>query len=148
MGSYKGMTLFDDYAHHPTAIQATLKMLRQEYPDRRIWCLYEPHQVSRTQALMDYYARSFQLADRVLIAPVYAAREKLDAEPVETSKELVRRILLHNAAVSFSSSLDQMLSTLETEAQSGDIIITMGAGEINRIHHELNRRLQRDSQTI
>ncbi|QDU16585.1 UDP-N-acetylmuramate--L-alanine ligase MurC [Gimesia maris] len=148
MGSYKGLTLFDDYAHHPTAIQATLKMLRQEYPDRRIWCLYEPHQVSRTQALMDYYAGSFQQADRVLIAPVYAAREKLAEEPVETSKELVRRILLHNASVSFSSSLDQMLSTLETEAQSGDIIITMGAGEINRIHHEFNRRLQRDSQTI
>tara|TARA_R110002095_G_scaffold142521_2_gene123483 strand:- start:4410 stop:5861 length:1452 start_codon:yes stop_codon:yes gene_type:complete len=145
MGFYKGITLLDDYAHHPTAIQSTLKMLRQEYPDRKVWCLYEPHQVSRTQALMDYYARSFQLADKVLIAPVYAAREKLGPEPVDTSKELVKRILLHNDSVSFSSSLDQMLSTLETEAQSGDIIITMGAGEINRIHHEFNRRLQRDS---
>lgn len=145
MGSYKGMTLIDDYAHHPTAIQSTLKMLRQEYPDSRVWCLYEPHQVSRTQALMDYYARSFTLADKILIARVYAAREKLGDEPVETSKELVNRILRHNDSARFSSSLDQMLSTLETEAQSGDIIITMGAGEINRIHHELNRRLQRDT---
>jgi len=94
---------------------------------------------------MDYYAHSFKLADQVLIAPVYAAREKLGTEPVDTSKELVNRILCHNDSVSFSSSLDQMVSTLETEAQSGDIIITMGAGEINRIHHEFNRRLQRDS---
>ncbi len=145
MGSYKGMTLFDDYAHHPTAIQSTLKMLREEYPDRKIWCLYEPHQVSRTQALMDYYALSFKQADAVLVSPVFAAREKLDQEPVDTSKTLVKRILQHNDSVSFCSSLDQMVSTLETEAQSGDIIITMGAGEINRIHHEFNRRLQRDS---
>ena len=90
---------------------------------------------------MDYYARSFTLADEILIAPVYAARENLGEEPVETSKELVNRILRHNDSARFSSSLDQMVSTLETEAQSGDIIITMGAGEINRIHHELNRRL-------
>lgn len=145
MGSYKGMTLYDDYAHHPTAIQSTLKMLREEYPNRKIWCLYEPHQVSRTQALMDYYARSFKLADEVLIAPVYAAREKLEQEPIDTSKTLVDRILQHNDSVSFSSSLDQMASTLETDAQSGDIIITMGAGDINRIHYEFNRRLQRNS---
>lgn len=144
-GSYKGITLLDDYAHHPTAIQATLNLLRQEYPDRKVWCVYEPHQVSRTQAMMDYYARSFRLADEVLIAPVYAAREKLGTEPVDTSKELVERILPYNAAVRFGSSLDQIVSTLETEAQSGDIIITMGAGEINRIHHEFNRRLQRYS---
>ncbi|QDU07859.1 UDP-N-acetylmuramate--L-alanine ligase [Gimesia aquarii] len=145
MGSYKGLTLFDDYAHHPTAIQSTLKMLRQEYPDRKIWCLYEPHQVSRTQALMEYYARSFKSADEVLISPVYAAREKLEQEPFDISKELVKRTLRHNDSTRFSSSLDQMVSTLETEAQSGDIIITMGAGEINRIHYELNRRLQSDS---
>ncbi len=145
MGSYKGLTLFDDYAHHPTAIQSTLKMLRQEYPNRKIWCLYEPHQVSRTQALMDYYARSFKSADEILISPVYAAREKLEQEPVDISKELVKRTLHHNDSTRFSSSLDQMVSTLETEAQSGDIIITMGAGEINRIHYELNRRLQSDS---
>lgn len=144
-GTYRGITLFDDYAHHPTAIQATLNLLRQEYPDRKVWCVYEPHQVSRTQAMMEYYARSFKLADEVLIAPVHAAREKLGTEPVDTSQELVQRILLHNDAVRFSSSLDQIVSTLETEAQSGDIIITMGAGEINRIHHEFNRRLQRDS---
>lgn len=148
MGAYKGMTLFDDYAHHPTAIQSTLKMLRQEYPNRKVWCLYEPHQVSRTQALMDHYARSFTLADEILIAPVYAARENAGQEPFETSKELVKRILRHNDSARFNGSLDQMLSTLETEAQSGDIIITMGAGEINRIHHELNRRLQRHTQTF
>ena len=144
VGSWRGVTLIDDYAHHPTAVAATLETARQQFEKRRIWCAFQPHQVSRTEALMDDFATCFSAADEVLIAPVFAAREELDKKCETTARELAARVSDHGGRARFCPSLDRMTATLEDEARPGDVLITMGAGDIDRVHHEFTRRLQRN----
>lgn len=143
LGSWRGVTLIDDYAHHPTAVRATLDAARQEFGSRRIWCAFQPHQVSRTRPLIDEFARSFAAADQVLIAPVYAARESVIGEPVTVAQELASRIGSRGVHARFCTSLDQIIATLDHEARPGDVLVTMGAGDVNRVQHEFTRRLQR-----
>src|SRR5690606_6595778 len=88
IGEIGGVTLIDDYAHHPSAINGVLHAVRQRYPGARIWCAFQPHQVSRTQALLEEFTRSLALADEVLIPPVFAAREQVGAAAVETARQL------------------------------------------------------------
>ena len=148
VGSWRGITLIDDYAHHPTAIRATLAAIRQEFGQRRIWCAFQPHQVSRTRNLMQEFQSAFCAADRVLISPVFAAREQLDPEiPISISNELAQRLNENGCSASFVDSLDRIIATIDDEAQPGDVLVTMGAGDINRVHHEFNRRLQRHHST-
>lgn len=143
IGSYRGVTLLDDYAHHPTAIMATLQAARQEFGSRRIWCAFQPHQVSRTQALLTDFAASFHEADEILIAPIFAARETPGDEAALTAGELASRIAKNGHSARVFTSLDRIVSTLDDEARPGDVLITMGAGDIDRVHNELTRRLRR-----
>lgn len=144
VGSWKGMTLVDDYAHHPTELQSTLQAARERFGARRIWCIFQPHQVSRTEALMEEFSRSFSLADETLVAPVFAARERNGADPIAASSQLAGLIEQNGSAARFCPSLDRIIATLDDEARPGDVLMTMGAGDINRVHHEFTRRLQRD----
>ncbi len=109
LGWWRGIALVDDYAHHPTEVRATLATARAQFGGRKIWCVFQPHQVSRTVALMDAFAESFSAADEVLVAPVFAAREALADEPVEAARELCRRIAAHGVSAHFCPSLDQIL---------------------------------------
>ena len=139
VGEWNGITLVNDYAHHPTAVRATLKTAREVFGTRRVWCAFQPHQVSRTLALLDEFVASFDQADEVLIAPVFAARERLTDEPVRASQELARRIASRGVSALFVESLDRIKSTLDHAAHPGDVLILMGAGDIERIPHELTR---------
>ena len=132
VGERDGITVISDYAHHPTAVVATLKTARDVFGSRRIWCAFQPHQVSRTLALMDDFAASFVDADEVLIAPVFAARERVIHEPVLASQELVRRINSRGVSAQFVESLDRIKATLDHAARPGDVLILMGAGDIDR----------------
>ncbi len=143
LGAWRGVDLIDDYAHHPTAVAATLAMARAQFGRRRLWCAFQPHQVSRTQALMAEFADSLQAADRVLVAPVYAAREPLADLARESSRDLARRIEDGGTPARPVASLDHLVPTLETEARPGDVLVLMGAGDIERIRHEFTRRIQR-----
>ena len=78
IGEAGGVIVIDDYAHHPTEVAATLSAARLRYPTRRIWAVFQPHTYSRTQALLQDYAHSFDDADQVLLLDIYAAREKID----------------------------------------------------------------------
>ena len=141
VGERNGITLINDYAHHPTAVRATLKTAHEVFGSRRVWCAFQPHQVSRTLALMDEFAASFDQADEVLIAPVFPARERVTDEPVRASQELARRIALRGVSVRFVESLERIVATVEDAVRPGDVLIAMGAGDIERIHHELCRRI-------
>lgn len=145
LGSWRGVSLVDDYAHHPTAIQVTLQTIREVYGQRRIWAVFQPHQVSRTLGLMDQFARSFSQADRVIVAPVFAAREQVTTEAIDTSRQLVREISTHHSQVSFAESLDQIRATIDHALQPGDVLVTLGAGDIGQIHYEFIRRVPRYS---
>ena len=141
VGEWKGVTFVDDYAHHPTAVLITLRTLRKVMGTRRIRCVFQPHQIRRTTALMTEFASSFVDADEVLVAPVFAARESVIDEPALVSRELANRISTQGVSAQFFSSLDQIVNTLEDAMRPGDVIVTMGAGDIDRIHHEFTRRI-------
>lgn len=143
VGQWRGVTIIDDYAHHPTAVEATLQTARDLFGSRRIWCAFQPHQVSRTTALFDDFAASFPAADEVLIAPAFAAREENSGESERVSEELAERIRGRGQSAKFCESLDHVVATLEDGLRPGDVLITMGAGNIDRVHHAFARRISR-----
>lgn len=142
LGSWRGVTLIDDYAHHPTAVKATLKTAREQFPGRRLLCAFQPHQESRTRALLAEFAESFDAADKVFLVPIFTAREEGSATAEQTNAKLAERIASRGQAVRLLPSLDRLASELDDAARPGDVVVTMGAGDINRIQHELTRRFQ------
>ncbi len=147
LGSWHGVTLIDDYAHHPTAVQATLQTAREQFPGRRLLCAFQPHQESRTRALLEDFAESLGSADEVFLAPIFTAREAGSATAEQTNAELAELIASRGQSARLLPSLDRLMDELDDAARPGDVLITMGAGDINRIQHELTRRLQRHSAT-
>ena len=141
VGDWNGISFVDDYAHHPTAVKVTLQTLRNHFGSRRMRCVFQPHQVLRTTTLMQEFASSFVDADEVLIAPVFAARESVSGENARVTEELATRIVSNGVPAEAFASLDQIVSTLEDASRPGDVIVTMGAGDIDRIYHEFTRRL-------
>ncbi|MDA0835392.1 MAG: UDP-N-acetylmuramate--L-alanine ligase [Planctomycetota bacterium] len=144
VGSWRGITLVDDYAHHPTAVEATLKAAREKFGDRKIWCAFQPHQVSRTTALLDEFAESLTLADEVLLPPIFAARERLTSEPYLVAQRLAKAVNEKGGHARFLPALDRIVPTIEDEALPGDVLLTMGAGDIDQVQYEFTRRLSRD----
>ena len=143
IGTFNGITLIDDYAHHPTAVRTTLAAAGNRYPARRLVVAFQPHQVSRTQNLIKEFAASFDDADEVLLVPIFAAREDTDIAQAAL-QELARQINSAGCSVEVLTSLDQLRATLEDSAQSGDVWLTLGAGNINRIPHEFARTVRRN----
>jgi UDP-N-acetylmuramate--alanine ligase len=143
IGSWRGVTLIDDYAHHPTAVAVTLATARERFPRRKLWCVFQPHQVSRTTALLGDFARALTRADEILVAPVFAARENVDQEPEHISRNLADQVIDSGGRARFVAGLDHAVATLDDELQPGDVLITMGAGDIGQVHHAFTRRLQR-----
>ena len=143
VGSWRGVTLLDDYGHHPTAVRATLETVREQFGRRRVWCVFQPHQVSRTTALMNDFAGAFGAADEILIAPTFAARERMTTEPAEVSRQLAELLVERGQSARFLDSLDQITATLDDALEPGDVLITVGAGDIDQVHHEFTRRVQR-----
>lgn len=130
-----GITWIDDYAHHPTAIRATLRAAREEYPSARIRVLFQPHQTNRTEHLLEQFADSFAEADDVLIAPVFGAREHPPASQTSISQRLAERISLHGPPAAFVDTLDLLRARGEDGLRNGDVVLMIGAGDINRIQH-------------
>jgi UDP-N-acetylmuramate--alanine ligase len=143
LGTPNGLTWIDDFAHHPTEVRATLEAARQRYGRRRLWCLFQPHQVSRLRALLPEFAASFARADRVVIAPVYAARESRGDEGHELARRLAEEIGRAGGVARFCADLDRIVATIDDEARAGDVVLSMGAGDINTVYHAYTRRLQR-----
>lgn len=126
------ITIVDDYAHHPTEIKATLKAA-QNVPHKDLWCLFQPHTYTRTLALFDEFAESFDVADKIVMAEIYAAREKNIYKI--SSKELVNEIKrVHpEKEVYYFGNFEEIASFVVNNAQSGDLVITMGAGDIYKV---------------
>jgi len=143
-GTWRGVTLVDDYAHHPTEVFATLMAARERFDRRRLWCVFQPHQLSRLRALFTEFSESLALADELLIAPIYAARETVDANADRLVQELVHSIADAGGRARYCANLDRIMATLEDEARPGDVVLTMGAGDIDRVHYEFHRRVQRN----
>ncbi len=127
-----GVRIIDDYAHHPTEIRATLKAA-QQMPHNRLWCLFQPHTYTRTMALFDEFAESFEDADILCMAEIYAAREKNIYKM--SSRELIRKIRKDHPEKEayYFHSLEDIAQFVGDNAMPGDMVITMGAGDIFKI---------------
>jgi len=136
-GEANGITIIDDYAHHPTEIAATLAGARARYPERRIWAVWQPHTYSRTQTLFLEFARAFKDADEVIVTEVYAAREPKQAF---TSAEIVST-MPHRAA-RYIETLSEVTSHLLRNLKPGDVVIVMSAGDADQISTELVNAFQ------
>ncbi|MEN9390186.1 MAG: UDP-N-acetylmuramate--L-alanine ligase, UDP-N-acetylmuramate--alanine ligase [Candidatus Parcubacteria bacterium] len=137
---YKGQTkagavVYDDYAHHPTAIRETIKGVREKFPDKKIVIAFHPHLYSRTRDLMQDFARAFDGADSVVLAPIFAARE----DPVNgvTSEVLAQKI--NNAKPNLAKAVPSLDAVYDELASVGadSLIITMGAGDIYKVADRL-----------
>ncbi len=130
-GEAGGITVLDDYAHHPTEIEATLDAAHQGFPDRRIVAVFQPHMYSRTQNFMDAFARSFFNADRLVLTDVYGARE----EPIEgvTGARLAERAeQFGHRAVRYVPDKTDLPARLQAMTEAGDVVLMLGAGDIWR----------------
>jgi UDP-N-acetylmuramate--alanine ligase len=138
-GEYGGATVLDDYGHHPTEIRATLNAVRGCWPNRRITVLFQPHRYTRTQALFDEFTTSFYQADHLLVLPVYGAGE--DPLPGVDSGNLLEAIKAkgHREAVGLSGP-GEALGYLRGHLHPGDILVTLGAGDVWKIGAELVSR--------
>jgi UDP-N-acetylmuramate--alanine ligase len=135
---YKGKTktgtyVYDDYGHHPTEIKATLSGAREIYKDNRIVVVFQPHLYSRTKLLLNEFAEAFNLADDLVLAPIYPARELPD--PEISSEILAKAITEHNARTNVRtlSSFAEIEKFLTDSLKKDDVLLTLGAGEANKI---------------
>ena len=133
LGERNGAVVIDDYGHHPTEVQATLKAARERYPDRKIWCVFQPHQFSRTRVFLNEFARSFGDAQLVLLPEIYEARDG-DAEKHKVSSEHLKKKLDENGkAALFMPSFDHVVAFLEDKVDPSVVVVTMGAGTVDEV---------------
>lgn len=127
-----GIKIIDDYAHHPTEIKATLSAVKN-MKHNNLWCLFQPHTYTRTIALLDDFSKSFDEADKVVLAEIYAAREKNIYKI--SSKNLVNKIKEEDPSkeVYFFKDFEEIANFVYNNAEEGDLVLTMGAGDIYRV---------------
>lgn len=133
-GSVGGVTIIDDYAHHPTEITATLSAAKK-YPHKTLWCVFQPHTYSRTKALLKDFAKALSLADKVVLADIFAARE---TDSLGISSENLRdeiKALGHDCY--YFPSFDEIENFLLENCINGDLLITMGAGDVLKVGESL-----------
>jgi UDP-N-acetylmuramate--alanine ligase len=127
-GEKKGVTVVDDYAHHPTEIKATLSAARARYPNRRLWSVWQPHTYSRTKTLFFEFTRAFSDADQVLVTEIYASRE---GKQNFSSAELVSS--MPHPAAHYTGNLEDTTRYLLKNLRAGDVLLVLSAGDADQI---------------
>ena len=133
-GEICGVTIIDDYAHHPREIAATLAAAKN-YPHKKLWCVFQPHTYTRTKAFLDEFARSLAEADEVVLADIYAARETDDLGI--SSGDIAAKIEALGTKAHYFSSFDEIETFILENCVKGDLLITMGAGDIVKVGENL-----------
>lgn len=131
----QGAQVYDDYAHHPTAIHKTIAAAREQFPDKRIVVVFHPHLYSRTRDLFAGFVSALATADRVILAPIYAAREENTHDI--SSQKLAVAIGQINPHVAALPDFDTIRAELLTSTGENDLIITMGAGDIYKVAEQI-----------
>ncbi len=136
-GEVDGIQVFDDYAHHPTEIRATLAGARARFPKARIWAVWQPHTYSRTRTLFLEFARAFKDADQVIVTEVYAAREPKE----EFSSAEVVSAMPHLSA-RYIKTLEEVTEHLLLKLQPGDVVLVLSAGDADQVCTDVLKGLQ------
>lgn len=135
----KGVKIVDDYAHHPTEIKATLSA-SENVPHNKLWCIFQPHTYTRTIALFDEFAEAFEKADKLILAEIYAAREK-NIYKISSAQlaEKIKETHPHKEVL-FMEDFAAIADYVDDQAQRGDMVITMGAGDNYKVGEMLLER--------
>jgi len=140
-GEAAGVTVVDDYGHHPTEIKATLAAARARFPGRGIWAVFQPHTYSRTKTLMDDFVGAFADADHVIVTDIYASRER-DTLGISSADLVARMVGGRNRDVRHIAGLDDAAAHLLANVKPGDVVITLSAGDGNLVGEKLLARLR------
>ena len=141
LGQIGGITILDDYAHHPTEIRTTLAGLREFYQPERLICVFQPHQHSRTRSLLEEFSLGFAEADMVVVPDIYVARDTEADIKAVNAQDLVDRIVANGRYGRYIPTFPEVVAALKLELKAGDLVVSMGAGPVWEITHELVRRL-------
>ena len=139
LGTVRGVQVVDDYAHHPTEITATLEAARAAFPGRRLIAAFQPHLFTRTRDFADQFGRALAPADVVFLTDIYPAREQ--PLPGITSALVADALTRHGNAPRWQGARDALAKAIADVAQAGDVVLTLGAGDITRTGTELLQRL-------
>jgi len=137
VGEVNGISIFDDYAHHPTEIKATLAGARARYPERRIWAVWQPHTYSRTRTLFLEFSRAFKDADEVIVTEVYASRE---SKQDFTSAEVVGA--MPHLSARYIKTLADVSKFLVQNLKTGDVVLVLSAGDADQISTDVVKGLK------
>jgi UDP-N-acetylmuramate--alanine ligase len=139
------ITVLDDYAHHPTEIRASLAAIRERYEPKRIFCIFQPHQYSRTRFLLNDFSESFKLADVTIVPEIYFVRDSQAAKKEVNAQILVEKIRDNGNKALFIDGFDRICDYLIENVTAGDLVVTMGAGDIWKVADELIQRFRGNS---
>ena len=126
----------DDYGHHPDEIYVTLSAIKNQYPDKRLAVIFHPHTLSRTSALLDEFGHSFVAADQILLAPIFASAREYDDGSVSL-RDLHQAIESSFHKVESFKDFDAIAEEIKEIRKPGDIILTLGAGDVYKVHEKL-----------
>ena len=141
ISEHHGIRVYDDYGHHPTEIKTTLNGLKRAL-DRPLYCVFQPHRVSRVKQLMDAFFDVFKDVDEVLLTPIYMANEVDDDAGI--MKAFIAGVKEHSQVkVQYFSCLDQVTAYLIKMLDDGDVVVTMGAGDVHVVSTQLSEQLDR-----
>ena len=144
-GQVRGITVVDDFAHHPTELQASLRALSNHYRPRRMYCIFQPHQHSRTRFLLKDFAQSFGLADEVIVPDIYFVRDSEKEKDYISAKDLVAQVRLRGGMAFYMKTFEVIVEYLKGVCESGDLIVTMGAGNIWEVSDAIIQWLESDN---
>ena len=137
VGRSRGAIIVDDYGHHPTEIRATLAALREKYQPQRLICVFQPHQHSRTRFLLDEFATAFSAATHTVVPDIYFVRDSEAERQRVSSGDLVDRVRQNGQDAVHIPSFADIVAHLKPMLQPGDVVVTMGAGNVWEIGRDL-----------
>lgn len=140
-GRPRGVTIVDDYAHHPTEIRVTIEAVKTSCDPRRTWVVFQPHQFCRTKFLLEEFADSFSAADEVIVPDVYEARQEGHIERDVNSADLVARIRHRGIKARHVARLSEVPDHVAPNVAEGDLVLTLGAGDVWKVADELVARM-------
>jgi UDP-N-acetylmuramate--alanine ligase len=133
IGEVNGITVISDYAHHPTEIMAALGAIKRKYPDKRIVCVYQPHQYARTLTIMNDLPYSFSDVDELIIPNIYAARDTAETMEKINAEKLVEMISEKHPNAIWGRDFETTFGIIKKDVKPGDLLIIMGAGDVYEI---------------
>ncbi|MFQ5591026.1 MAG: UDP-N-acetylmuramate--L-alanine ligase [Phycisphaerae bacterium] len=141
-GAGSGVNIIDDYAHHPTEIRVTIEAARSRYRPRRTWVVFQPHQYERTRHFLDAFASSLAAADEIVVPDIYGARESSGDSTHVRAEDLVSRICGSGGRARYASTLMEAADHVASNVSAGDLVLTLGAGDVWKVADELVERIR------